>query len=125
MTSRGSCLWLRAGGGGGKQAGSWLGGGSDDSGPMAMRVVVVVSIYGENGGSGCSGFARSLSGPFVPCLRGSSFVRSQFGRGVQLVDWQRTREWKVGGGSRVSMRAGVAKLPKASVNALNLVTTTT
>ena len=55
----------------------------------------MVSIYGDNGVGGCSGFARSLSGPFVLRLRGSSFVRSQFGRGVQLVDWQRTREWKV------------------------------
>ena len=52
----------------------WLGGGGDYRGPML--VVVMVSIYGENGGVGCSGFARSLSGPFVPCLRGSSFVRS-------------------------------------------------
>ena len=72
----------------------------------------------------------AVQGLLAPCpdrLFCACEGRGLFGRssGVQLVDWQRTREWKVGGGSRVSMRAGVAKLPKASVNALNLVTTTT
>ena len=112
----------------GRQAGAstWQlgGGGSDDSGPMVV-VVVVSIVYGENGGGGCSRFARALSGPFVPSLLARVIVCIVwFGR-VQLVDWQCTREWKVGGGSGVSMRAGVAELPKASVDALILVTTTT
>ena len=70
----------------------------------------------------------AVQGLLAPCPDRSFLAcegRRLFGRGVQLVDWQRTREWKVGGGSRVSMRAGVAKLPNASIDALNLVTTTT